>query len=201
MEIFEYRGVEGLVAAEVTKDDNEAEGGYVTGTPFEIAGLAELGRTTETGSETHYYDNMPAIVIESTGADTVTCTVSAIPLDVLAKITGQHYDETTGAFIEGNRQNKYFALGYKTKKTNGKEVYVWRYKGTFSIPDSTHKTEDSGTEANGQEITYTGIQTTHKFTKTGKGAKAINVDLEKDLADVSTFFTQVTTPDTLKTKS
>ena len=40
-----------------------------------------------------------------------------------------------------------------------------------------------------------------KFTKTGKTAKAINVDLSKDLADVSTFFDTVTTIDTLKAKA
>ena len=197
-EIFEYRGVEGLVYAEVTADDDES---YTTGTVKQLAGVAEIGRTTETSSEPHYYDNVPAVVVSSTGSDEVTCTVSAIPLDVLAEITGQQYDSNLGVLIEGERVTKYFALGYKAKKTNGKEVYVWRYKGQFSIPDSTHATEDDGTDANGQEITYTGISTTHKFTKTGKRAKAMNVDLEADKANVSTFFDTVTTPDTLTAKS
>lgn len=197
-EIFEYRGVEGLVYAEVTADDDES---YTTGTVKQLAGVAEIGRTTETSSEPHYYDNVPAVVVSSTGSDEVTCTVSAIPLEVLAEITGQQYDSDLGVLIEGERKTKYFALGYKAKKTNGKEVYVWRYKGQFSIPDSTHATEDDGTDANGQEITYTGISTTHKFTKTGKRAKAMNVDLEADKANVSTFFDTVTTPDTLTAKS
>ena len=197
-EIVEYRGVEGLVYAEVTADD---EDNYTTGTVKTLAGVAEISRSTETSNETHYYDNIPAVLISSTGADEVTCTVSAIPLDVLADITGQQYDATTGAFLEGERNNKYWALGYKTKKTNGDEVYVWRYKGQFSIPDSTHSTEDDGTDANGQEITYTGISTTHKFTKTGKRAKAMNVDVGLDLADVSAFFDTVTTPDTLTAKA
>lgn len=197
-EIFEYRGVEGLVYAEVTADDDKS---YTTGEVKQLAGVAEIGRTTETSSEPHYYDNVPAVVVSSTGSDEVTCTVSAIPLDVLAEITGQQYDINLGVLIEGERETKYFALGYKAKKTNGKEVYVWRYKGQFSIPDSTHATEDDGTDANGQEITYTGISTTHKFTKTGKRAKAMNVDLEADKANVSTFFDAVTTPDTLTAKS
>lgn len=197
-EIFEYRGVEGLVYAEVTADDDKS---YTTGDVKQLAGVAEIGRTTETSSEPHYYDNVPAVVVSSTGSDEVTCTVSAIPLDVLAEITGQQYDSNLGVLIEGERETKYFALGYKAKKTNGKEVYVWRYKGQFSIPDSTHATEDDGTDANGQEITYTGISTTHKFAKTGKRAKAMNVDLEADKANVSTFFDTVTTPDTLTAKS
>lgn len=201
MTITEYRGIEGLVYAEVVTDNNESEGGYVTGQVKELAGVAELSRTTESSNETHYYDNIPAIVINSTGADTVTITCSAIPLEVLADITGQTYDVETGSLIEGSRQEKYFAIGYKTKKTNGDEIYVFRYKGTFSIPDSTHTTENDGTDANGQSVVYTGISTNHRFVKNGnKGAKAINVDVAQDKADVSTFFDTVTTPDTLQTK-
>lgn len=196
MKIVEYRGIEGLVFAEVTADTTET---FTTGTVTELAGVAELSRSTESSSEPHYYDNMPAVVIESTGADEVTATVSAIPLDVLAEITGQYYDETTGMFVEGSRENKYFALGYRTKRTDGTEVLVWRLKGTFSIPESTHATEDDGTDANGQEITYTGIATTHKFTATGKGAKAVNVDASINTTIAATFFDKVQTPDTIKT--
>lgn len=201
-EIVEYRGVEGLVAAEVTMDDNSTETGhgYVTGNVFAIAGVAEISKTTDSSNEAHYYDNIPAVVVTNVAADTITISASAIPLDVLAEITGQHYDTATGSLIEGPRDVKYFALGYKTRKTNGDEVYVWRYKGTFNIPDQTNTTENDSTDANGQEIVYTGISTTHKFTKTGKGAKALNVDVGKDLADVDEFFDTVTTPDTLTTK-
>ena len=194
-EIVEYRGVEGLVAAEVlTDDDNE---GYTTGSVFAIAGVAEVSKTTDSSNEAHYYDNIPAVVVSNTSSDELTISVSAIPLDVLATITGQNYDTATGALIEGPRDFKYFAIGYITKKTNGDIMYVWRYKGTFNIPDQTNTTEDNSTNANGQEIVYTGISTTHKFTKTGKGAKALVVDTSKELADVTTFFNTVTTPDTL----
>lgn len=192
--IFEWRGVENLVAAEVLKDDVD---GIVYGSPFAIAGTASIGRTTENATETHYYDNIPAIVITSEGADTITCGVSGIPLDVLAKITGQTFDELTGALIEGERVQKYFALGYKTSKTDGTDVYVWRLKGSFAIPDSTHNTKNASAEANGQEVIFTGISTTYKFIKTGKQAKAVNVDAGLGLADVSNFFTSVQTPDTL----
>ena len=87
------------------------------------------------------------------------------------------------------------------KKTNGNEVYVWRMKGTFSIPDSTHATEDDGTDANGQELTFTGISTTHKFTKPENAQRQSMLIWKKDLADVTNFFKEVTTPDTLTAKS
>lgn len=198
-EILEYRGVEGLVAAEVLTD-NDTDG-YTTGDVFAIAGVAEIAKTTDSSNEAHYYDNIPAVVVSSTSSDEVTVSASAIPLDVLGFITGQIYDAALGALFEGPRDVKYFALGYKTKKTNGDEVYVWRNKGTFNIPDQTNSTENNSTDANGQEIVYTGIATTHKFTKTGKGCKAVVVDVAKDLANVSTFFDTVATPDTLQPKT
>lgn len=194
--IVEYRGVEGLVAAEVLKD-NDTDG-YTTGDVFAIAGVAEISKSTDSSNEAHYYDNIPAVIVSNTSSDTVTITASAIPLDVLATITGQNYDADAGALIEGPRDFKYFALGYKTKKTNGDEMYVWRYKGTFNIPDQTNSTENDSTDANGQEIVYTGISTTHKFTKTNKGSKALVVDVAKGLADVNGFFDEVVTPDTLE---
>ena len=197
-EIVEFRGVTDLVIAEVLTDNNKEGEGYTTGEVIELAGVGEISKTTGNSSESKYYNNMAAIVINSTGADEIKCSVSVIPQDKLALITGQDYDEETGTLIEGERKVKYFALGYKTKKTNGDEIYVWRHKGTFNIPDNTHATENDGTDSNGQEVTYTGISTTHKFNKTRKVAKAINVDVSKGLADVSTFFDTVTTIDTLK---
>ena len=210
MKIEEYRGVEGVVAAEILVDDNgtntagqgeTANHGYVVGEVFPIAGVSEITKTSEGSSESHYYNNIPAIVIIGQGADTININTSAIPIDVLAKITGQKYDSAKGALIEGERTTKYFAIGYITRKTNGDEIYVWRLKGTFNNPDQTNATENDGTDANGQELVYTNISTTHKFTNyDNKGAKALIVDVAKDLADVSNFFDTVTTPDTLQAK-
>ncbi len=195
-DIQEYRGVRGLVAAEVLTDDTEK---FECDTPFAVAGVAELSRTTETTSESHYYDNVPAIVIDSTGADEVTITASAIPFEALAKLTGQVYDAEKGMFVEGERESKYFAIGYITEKTDGTEIFVWRLKGKFNVPDSTHASKDDGAEANGQEIVFTGINTNHKFTAIGnKTAKAVNVDTSVNTSVTeTTFFAEVQTPDTV----
>ena len=200
METQEYRGIRGLVAAEVTTDTAEA---YECGTPFAIAGVAELSRSTESSSESHYYDNVPSVVIDSTGADEVSITASAIPFEALAKITGQVYDAAKGMFVEGEREAKYYAIGYITEKTDGTEIFVWRLKGKFNIPDSTHATKDDGADANGQEITFTGVNTAHKFTALGnKTCKAVNVDTSVNTAVTETeFFAEVQTPDTVKAVS
>lgn len=199
-EVFEFRGVDNLVYAEVTKDDNETTGGYTTGTVKQLSPVAEIGKTVETSSEAKYYDNKPMLTINSEGADEITLTVAPLDIQTLAEITGKTYDETTGMLIDGERTNKYFAIGYRTKGTDGGYRYVWRLKGTFNIPDETSATENDGTDSNNQELTFTGISTTHKFTK-GGACKGIVVDARKDLADVSTFFDTVQTPDTVQVKN
>lgn len=198
MKVVEYRGVDNLVAAEVT-DDGAA---YETGEVFELAPVAEISKTTETDSETKYYDNLPALVINSEGSDEIKLTVALPDLATQAKLLGKHVDAETGAMIDGERDVKYYALGYRLKKTDGTYRYVWRLKGTFSIPDETSATEDDGTDSENMELVYTGISTTHKFTKLNKPAKAVVVDdTATSKADISAFFTDVTTPDNLVAKT
>lgn len=193
-QIFEYRGVSDAVYAKVLRDDLD---GLEFGPVKDFAGVSEIGKTTESNNEAHYYDNIPAVIISSTGADTLAINTAGIPLDILADITGQYYDAATGMFVEQERDPGDYAFGYRTQKTDGTEVLVWRLKGSFSIPSTTNATQDAGTTANGQTLNYTGISTIHKFTKTGKPAKAVNLDTSGNLVDTSDFFDSVQTPDTI----
>lgn len=205
MAVKEFRGCKRLVYAEVTTDDNETSGGYVTGDVKNLAPVAEISKTVETSSEAHYYDNKAAIVINSEGADTVTFTI-AIPDDAtLADITGRTYDATKKMFIESQRVNKYFAVGYILgEKGDGEdERLVWRYKGRFNIPDETSATEDNGTGATNMTLEFSGIYTDHEFTNgkgTGvKGAAKASFIRSSDMPTNCTedkWFSSVSTPDT-----
>lgn len=199
--VDEFRGTDHLVYAEVLTDNNVSGEGYTTGDVAVLAPVAEISKTVETASDTKYYDNKPALTINAEGADTITLTVPALPLAVLASITGKEFDATTGAFMDGTATPKYFALGYRLRLTDGTYRYVWRYKGSFAIPDETSATEDAGTDSNNQQLTYIGIQTMHTFTKTGTSQKALVVDERDGLADLEGFFDEVTTCDTLEAKT
>ena len=208
-EIFEFRGVDNLVFAEVTNDDNEAEGGYVTGAVKTLSPVASIAKSTSSSNEAHYYDNNPMIVVSSEAADEITLTVAPPSLETLAEITGKSFDAETGMMVDGERVVKYFAIGYRTKGTDGKYRYVWRLKGTFGIPDEQNETENDGTDTTNTELTFTGIATTHKFTK-GKyngtkwekaQVKGVIVDERFDKVDFTDFFDSVQTPDTVTAKS
>ena len=204
MDVFEFRGVDNLYFAKVLQDD---ENGFVCDTPKKLAPVAEVGKTTDSSSEAHYYDNKAMIVINSEGADTITITVAPPELEIMAELTGRSFDPVTGMLVDNVRENSYYAIMYRTKGTDGKYRYVSRLKGQFGIPDETSATENDGTDTNNIQLTFTGIYTEYEFTKGrynpgtatwSKGsAKGVVVDTRYGLADVATFFSAVQTPDTV----
>lgn len=201
-QVFEFRGVDKLYVAEVLQDD---AAGYVCGTPIPLAPVAEIGKTTDSSSEAHYYDNKAMIVINSESADTISITMAPPELEKLAMIIGKSFDSSTGMLVDSPRQNKYFAIMYRTKGTDGQYRYVSRLKGQFTIPEETYATENDGTDTNNSSVEFTGIYTEHEFAKgmfngttwEAAGCKGIVVDTRYGLADVSEFFDQVQTPDTI----
>lgn len=206
-QIFEFRGVDKFYFAEVLKDD---ETGYECGTPIHIP-VQEIVKSTDSASEAHYYDNKAMIVVNSESADTITLVVAPPALEKLAKLTGKSFDPTTGMMVDSPKKNKYYAIMYRTKGTDGNYRFVSRLKGQFGIPEETVATENDGTDTNNTELTYTGIYTEHEFNKgiydattqtwEKSGVKGIVVDARYGLADVSTFFDSVQTPDTIEGSS
>lgn len=190
----EFRGCDNLVIAEVIADD--LTNAYSVGEVEPLAPVAEIAKTVENSSETHYYDNTGMIIIRSEGSDEIVLTVPALPLRTVAKVTGKTIDPATGAFIDGESVERYYAIGYRLRLTDGTYRYVWRLKGSFNIPDETSATENDGTDTNNQQLTYTGVKTVTRFSD-GKRAKGIVIDERDGLADVSEFFDKVQTPDTL----
>lgn len=202
-QIFEFRGVDNFYFAEVIEDDAN---GYSCGTPVHIP-VQEIGKVTDSSSEAHYYDNKAMIVVNSESADTITLVLAPPALQLLAQVTGKSFDATTGMMVDSPRQNKYFAIMYRTKGTDGGYRYVSRLKGQFNIPEESVQTENDGTDTTNTSIEFTGIYTEHEFNKgiyhadtqtwEKAGVKGIVVDARYGLADLSTFFSAIQTPDSI----
>ena len=156
---------------------------------------------TESSSDVKYYDDKPQFAVDSVGADTVTCECSAVPLEVIARLTGQNYDEETKMLLESSTAKKpYFAIGYITSDTNGDDVYVWRYKcKVASIPSEEHKTKDASTDSNGQQLVFTCFETVHKSELTGESFKSV-VHKADNIISEEEFFRTVMTPDLIAAK-
>lgn len=185
MEYNEYRGVRGLVIAEVTKDDSS---GYTAEEWEELSGVQSVAVAKNESSETHYYDNLAAIVVDAEGADELTLTVSILANKTRAKIDGVEYDQTQDMIINTPKKRKYFALGYIGEKTDGTEEFNILYKGKFSGGGETHNTKDDGTEATNVEYTFTAVHTTAKIYS-GKSAKSVKVPASTKVTEAAVFGT------------
>lgn len=196
MSIAEFRGCDNLCIAEVTADTTAA---YTTGAVVHLCEVAQIAKTVDQSSETHYYDNKAAITIRAIGADSVQLIVPALTLSALAKITGASIDAQTGAYIDrgGKNAQKMYALGYRIKLTDGTYRYVWKQKGMFvSVPDETSDTESNSVNTNNQTVQFNALDTTHEFTN-GGSSRSVYCDERDGLADLSTWFSNVKTPDNL----
>lgn len=202
----EYRGVRSLVIAEVTKDDSTK---YETGNWEELSGVQSVAVSKNESSETHYYDNKAAIVIDAEGADEVTLVVSVLANKTRAKIDGVDYDTATDMIVNTPKRRKYFALGYIGEKTDGTEEFNILYKGKFSGGAETHNTKDDGTEATNVEYTFTAIHTTAQIFTNGtskQSVKSVKVSANTNVTEAKVFGTftegvstvKALTPDEIK---
>lgn len=194
---IKFRGVSDVVYAKVLTDTSAD---ITFGEVKHLAWVAELSNETETSASTDYADNQPVYTHNSEGADTITINSSALTDEVLADISGKEYDAENEAFYGTEREQNYFALGYRFKEVGPDgtiEKLQWFYKGSFGVPSMTVKSEDDSSDTEGQEITYTAIMPTKKFTTPSGKQKAMKFFrvTNKDNDKCNTFFDKVTTPD------
>lgn len=208
VKISEYRGVKSLYAAKVTEVTEMVNGVPVTkeeyGVPFQLAGVQEISNELSESSETHYYDNVGAIVVDSEGDDTYTLTVSIPSLKTRSIIEGTYYDEKTGALIGTPKFRDYYAISFIGNKLNGEDEYVWVLKGKFSGGGATHTTMNNGTDATNIQYTFTSIHTSQEFDEipdadgNAQTIKSYTVEAGGKV-DVSKWFDQVVNPETVET--
>lgn len=191
----EFRGCEELVCARVLQDDAT---GYQTGAVVPLAEVARIAKTTAQNRSTSWYDNSPLIQIKAVGEDTITLVVPALVLKTLATVTGAQIDTATGAYMSGENDTDYeYAIGYKLNLTDGTSRYVWRLKGTFSVPDEESETKKNNEiTTHNQTITYTGVQTVYKFVNGGRKRDVV-VDERDGKVNVQYFLGNVQTPDNI----
>lgn len=194
----EYQGFDKMWFAPITLDDQD---GYTAGVPKQLAPAGELSVTSNTETATKYYDNVPFLNVVAEGATELSVTVPVLPLDIQAEILGKDYDTEKKVFLDsGQPATRYFALMYRLRFTDGSYRYVVRHKVSMTLGDETAKSLDDTTDSNGMTINIRSISTTHAFEATNKPSKAIVVDERDGAVDLSTWYTEVATPDNLKAK-
>lgn len=192
----EFRGTDNLWVVPITKDDST---GYTFGTPVNLTPSGQISKSVNSSSETHYYSNVGMITIVTKGGDTVTVTTPVLSLDKIGLLTGQTFDETTGALVTGELEERYFALMYRVQLTDNSWRYVIKYKAMLSAPpEEVSETRSDGVSTNGQQLEFTCNKTIYEFTNGGH-VDGIELDERDNKCDFTNFFAALLTPDTIDT--
>lgn len=190
----EFRGTDAVYFAPLTKDDTT---GYTFQTPVMIANSGQISKSTNSSSETHYYSNIGSIVILTNGGDTVTITTPVLDLNIVAMLTGQTFDETTGALLTGDMKEVHGALIYRTQLTDDSWRYTVKYNAVLSsVPEEVSITKKDSVDTNGQQLEFKCNKTTYAFGN-GGNVDGAEFDERDDKCTFTTFFNTVYTPDTM----
>jgi phi13 family phage major tail protein len=145
-----------------------------------------------------YADDQACETISSEAETKITLKVSAIPLVTLANITSRVYDAASGRMWDNAANTiKYFALGFRSLKSNGSYRYFWFLKGKFEMPAEDFATKGAQPDLKTVSITYTAIKTVEKWVLSGSvtdGLKREVGDADATNFAVGTWLTVVQTP-------
>ena len=194
------RGLKNVFVAEVTNDDNTTTG-YTTGTPYHLIPAGEMTRTPSSESTNTWFDDVVFASVGTEGATEITISGASLRAAAVANLLGKEVDATTGAVLDsGEYVEKYWALLGEAEGVDGSSEYFCFLKGTFTAPEESDKTKDDSTDANGMELTFNAIQTTHVFTATNKVCKRVVIDSTTTAIKTDQSWTaQVVTPDNIST--
>lgn len=194
----EYRtsiGLDSVYVAQILQDDSDA---YLADTPIYLAPAAELSGAPTINEETLYYDDQPYESLLAEGKTERKLTLSALPAEVEALLTGEVLNAASGRLYDSAAPASapYFALGYRAQKSNGHYRYVWFLKGRFQKPANEHTTLGESATPKPIELTYNAIKTVYKFDQGSRtdGVKRIMGDEDTTNFSAANWFTAVQTP-------
>jgi len=128
--------------------------------PIKIAGAIDAKISPKVSTKTLFADDGPDEVSSTLGEIDVEIQVKDLPLDAQAALLGH---TVTGGVLTKNSGDiaPYLALGFKSKKTNGKYRYVWLLKGKFHLQEQEYKTQEDTPEFQTPSIKATFVKRQH----------------------------------------
>ena len=185
----DYRGLRGLVAAKITKDD---------GTTFsadkwqELEGAVSVSIEGEESTSSVYRDNLSVRNITTEGPDTATVNMDVLANKVRAWLEGRTYSETNDVYIKTPKKNESFVFGFIGKLNDGTEEAVIMYNTSVTGGNEERNTEDDGTDVTTVEYVFTGVYTKTKFDvgeSENQAVKSITVPLRGSVTEAKLFGT------------
>ena len=183
----------------IAKNLTNTADGVTYGTPFEIPVNAVTNDSAEEKATYYFSNHKHDVVVSGNGDEELGLVVSQLPLDILASLIGQTYEN--GAMLVGQKSNALHACMWRTELSDGKHRYHCAMLCDFARPSNNANTKE-GTNGNMLELTasvsftakewdITGGKKSFMYTQMDEGAVE-GVDLD------TVWFAEVPTPDVIK---
>jgi phi13 family phage major tail protein len=146
-----YIGIKDLFIAKVLTNN---ETSYTTDTPMRLGKAASLKKDYKGSFENSYYDDHKDETVQGLTEKTLEVEVKELTQEVEALLMGQKI--VKGMRIESTTNEcPDFAVGYRTKVSNGKYEFVWKYVCTAEPFGAQHDTQADKTKINNRTIKFT----------------------------------------------
>lgn len=147
-------GLKNLHYAILNSDDST---GVSYQTPKSLPLIQTAKLKPKTSVVVNYADDGAAESATSFSEIEVEVDLANIPISDQANLLGHSY--SGGAIIRKTTDvAPYVAIGFESKKSNGKNRYVWIYKGRFTVPEEDYQTEQDKISFNPSKIMATFIK-------------------------------------------
>ena len=153
-------GLKNMVIAPLTVDTEET---LTYGDLQLVAGAIEATITPDNADpDIQYADDIEFDVLYPDPELTFTTKMADIPLAIQEMIFGNNIDDNGVLIRTSTDKPPYFAVGFKSEKSNGKFRFVWLYKVRAKALTENYATKE-GTTINLQtgEVEWTAIKRTH----------------------------------------
>ena len=153
-------GLKNMVIAPLTVDTEET---LTYGDLQLVAGAIEATITPDNADpDIQYADDIEFDVLYPDPELTFTTKMADIPLAIQEMIFGNNIDDNGVLIRTSTDKPPYFAVGFKSEKSNGKFRFVWLYK-VRAKPLTENYATNEGTTINRQtgEVEWTAIKRTH----------------------------------------
>ncbi len=153
-------GLKNVVIAPLTQD---TEAAHTYGALQLIAGAIEASVTPENADpDVQFADDVEFSVIYPDPELSFKTKMADIPLAVQEQIFGNSIDDNGVLVRKAGDTPPYFAVGFKSEKSNGKFRYVWLYKVRANPVTETYATKEGATVTRQTgEVEWTAIKRTH----------------------------------------
>ncbi len=153
-------GLKNVVLAPLTVDTEET---ITYGTLQAVAGAMEASITPENADpDVQYGDDVELDVLYPDPELTFKTKMADIPLVIQEMAFGNKIDDNGVLVRTASDKPPYFAIGFKSEKSNGKFRYIWLYKVRAKPVTENYATKEGGTITRQTgEVEWTCIKRTH----------------------------------------